>query len=343
MKYDKSITETAALFRSIALHKTFVMESRLDEGEAWDAIKKIIGAPIRGVKSVSDAYDKLLARSQKSEAVQNFDVKVDKLIDGIGNKNPQLKDKVVKYAEWAKKHPIKQSFILAALVAVAAAITGPGGGAAAGFILRAANELIKGEKASTAIGKGAKGALAGAAAGIAAGAIFKPLANMLGDLIVKSIPFNVKGVTQMDIGGSYTMQTTGAGRAVEKTISGKFFVLDKDAAWMTQKIAEMKQGSVSAFLSVESYVDKILHAYGEAGLGVKQAFEAARQDYSVVKESSVMLNLLSAVKKALPALAQGAATSKDMDSPAFKDIAEKVKMLPDNDKQQMIKFLQAQS
>jgi hypothetical protein len=57
--------------------------------------------------------------------------------------------------EWAKANPGKTAAIIGVLTTLAAVAGGPAGGAIAGQILKGAAELMKGEKLSTAVGKGA--------------------------------------------------------------------------------------------------------------------------------------------------------------------------------------------
>jgi hypothetical protein len=76
---------------------------------------------------------------------------------------------------WAQNNPGKTAAIIGVLTTIAALTTGPIGGAIAGQILRGSVELLKGEKLSTAVGKGIKTA----AYGFIAGKTFE----LLGDAI----------------------------------------------------------------------------------------------------------------------------------------------------------------
>ena len=157
------------LFSAYGQYKAMLSEGQLDEAGAWEKVKGAFGKGIAGVKTANDAINKLGALAQQTGPVQNFDDKVEGLLKKIGDKNPKIAELAKKYGDWAKKNPVKQGLIVGMLTATASVLTGPAGGAAAGAILRAGNELLKGEKVSTAIGKAAKTAAVGAGLGALAG------------------------------------------------------------------------------------------------------------------------------------------------------------------------------
>jgi hypothetical protein len=104
---------------------------------------------------------------QDTTPVQAFDQKFDQLKNTINQKFPDSKitSGIAKLGSWAKENPGKTAAIIGVLTAVAALGGGPLGGAIAGQVLRGSSELLKGEKLSTAIGKGAKAAALGGLAG----------------------------------------------------------------------------------------------------------------------------------------------------------------------------------
>lgn len=172
-KTESYVKESSELFQALALRHIMLQEGRLDEASIWDTVKGTVGGVMRGIKSADDAVNKLGSIAQQTQPVKAFDSKVDEIVASIkeklGSKAPKAVATAEKYAEWAKKNPIKQGMIIGALTAVAALAGGPGAAAAAGFILRTANEYMKGEKASTAIGKGVKTAAVGAGLSYLAG------------------------------------------------------------------------------------------------------------------------------------------------------------------------------
>jgi len=201
---ESEIREIAALFEALALRQVMLSEGRLDEAGVWNAVKSAVGKGVAGVKSANDAINRLGQLAQNTAPVQNFDSKVDSILKNIGSRNPQVAEKARQYGEWAKKNPIKQGLIIGMLTAIASLVAGPAGGAAAGAVLRAGNELLKGEKASTAIGKSVKGAAFGWIAGMGVRALGDFVANM-------HISMNpVKGIRDLiDINLDYQRIETG--------------------------------------------------------------------------------------------------------------------------------------
>lgn len=141
--------------------------------------RTLIGKGKDVADAVKTAYDDLVSKVQNSGPVQNVDAKYDqiaaKLKQATGGDNGVMQY-VQKYRDFAKKHPIAQSFIYSALIA-AAGISGVGaGGAAALGLLKMADKLLQGEKFSTAVGKG----LATGATAYAAGQIGKAMQGAAG-------------------------------------------------------------------------------------------------------------------------------------------------------------------
>ncbi len=145
-------------------------------GKAGDALK--------GAKDkISDVwFNKFGGMLQSSAPVAAFDQKWEDIKSKIAAKNPELAAKLAKYGEFAKNNPNLHKFLLAIAGSAAAALgvavaggigagalaVGTGTGIAVG-ILNIADRLLQGQKASTAIGRGATtGAIAGLAAGAAA-------------------------------------------------------------------------------------------------------------------------------------------------------------------------------
>jgi hypothetical protein len=202
---ESEIREMAALFEALALRQVMLKEGRLDEAGVWNAVKSAVGKGVAGVKSANDAINRLGQLAQNTAPVQDFDNKVEGILKNIGSRNPQVAEKARQYGEWAKKNPIKQGLIIGMLTAIASLVAGPAGGAAAGAVLRAGNELLKGEKASTAIGKSVKGAAFGWLAGMGVRALGDFAANM-------HISMNpIKGIRDlMDINLDYQRIETGS-------------------------------------------------------------------------------------------------------------------------------------
>lgn len=126
------------------------------------------------IKQINQKVNELGKKLQDTEPVKNFDAQIEKLKQDIKQKagdDNKIVKQVEKYGDWAKENPGKSAFVIGVLTAAAAFAGGPAGGAAVGFLLRSANEMVKGEKASTAVGKATKTAAIGAIAGAVADAI----------------------------------------------------------------------------------------------------------------------------------------------------------------------------
>jgi len=137
------------------------------------ALGKGIDVTTEAGKAVKAAYDDLVDKVQNSGPMQNADAMYDqateKLKAATGGDQGVMKY-VQKYRDFAKKHPVAQSFIYAALIA-AAGVSGAGlGGAAVLGLLKMTDRLLQGDKFSSALGKGAMtGATAYAASNILGG------------------------------------------------------------------------------------------------------------------------------------------------------------------------------
>jgi len=175
-----------ALFGTIEKTATDMGKNRTMVGKGVDAAGAVGGAavdvaklPVKALKAVDDTINKVGKWLQDTTPVKAFDTKFEQLKDQIGDKFPELEKNLTAMGTWAKENPGKTAAIVGVLTTIAGIAGGPIGGAVAGQILRGANELIKGEKLSTAIGKGAKTAAYGALAGMA----FNYLSNQVTDAL----------------------------------------------------------------------------------------------------------------------------------------------------------------
>ena len=136
-----------------------------------------LGQGVDTARQVDAALNKLGKWLQDTAPVKNFDAKFENLKANINKKFPDSKflDGVSKMGIWAQNNPGKTAAIIGVLTTIAALAGGPVGGAIAGQILKGSVELLKGEKLSTAVGKGIKTA----AYGFIAGKTFE----LLGDAI----------------------------------------------------------------------------------------------------------------------------------------------------------------
>jgi hypothetical protein len=163
-------------------------------GKAVDTTKAVGSAVGTAAGAVNRAIDKLGGYLQTTAPVQYFDQKFEDLKQKISAKlgaDSKTMAVIDQLGQYAKANPGKTAFVIGALTAVAAFTTGPAGGAIAGQILRGATELLKGEKLSTAVGKGAKSA----AIGGALGAGITALGDYFGN--IKVVASQIPGYTQL--------------------------------------------------------------------------------------------------------------------------------------------------
>jgi hypothetical protein len=126
-------------------------------------------------------FNKLGGALQQSDIVQGFDKKWEDIKSKVAAENPKLAEALGKYKQFADKNPKTQKFLLMVATSIAAAIgLSVAGGAAAGIaatglgvgaataIVQIADRLLKNEKLSTAVGRGAT---AGIVAGVTAAGV----------------------------------------------------------------------------------------------------------------------------------------------------------------------------
>jgi len=151
-------------------------------GKAAKGAKDAVNLGADTIKKVNQKINELGKKLQDTTPVKNLDVQVEKLKQEIKQKagdDSKIIQQVEKYGDWAKQNPGKSAFVIGVLTAAAAFAGGPAGGAAVGLLLRSANEMLKGNKASSAVGKAAKTAAVGALAGMAF--------DTIGDSVVDNI------------------------------------------------------------------------------------------------------------------------------------------------------------
>lgn len=146
-------------------------EAATSEGNNQNILGKIAqGAalPIKKIAELNSKMDKfVLGKLDSSQPVQNFDSAFAKAQNQLLQKFPNIKQKLDSYFQFAKKHPVAQGFILAAVIfgashllaaAGVAGATSVAGTALIGFLTRTMDGALRGEKMSHLIYKGAKSA-----------------------------------------------------------------------------------------------------------------------------------------------------------------------------------------
>jgi len=158
-----------------------VEKSATDAGSNRTMLGKAADIPGK----VNDVINNVGKWLQDTTPVKMADQKFEQLKAKVGAKFPDLDKQLTGMGTWMKENPGKSAAIIGVLTALASLAGGPVGGAIAGQVLRGAAELIKGEKLSTAIGKGVKTA----ALGYLSGKAFEMLGNWMAGFREQSIPF----------------------------------------------------------------------------------------------------------------------------------------------------------
>jgi hypothetical protein len=150
--------------------------------------RSAIGYGVDAAKQVNATINKVGKWLQDTTPVKAFDQKFEQLKSSIGQKFPELEKQLTSIGSWAKDNPGKTTAVIGVLTTIASLAGGPVGGAIAGQILRGVTELLKGEKLSTAIGKGVKAAAYGFLAGKSLEEIGKMMQNGLTFVADKIFP-----------------------------------------------------------------------------------------------------------------------------------------------------------
>jgi len=167
----------------------------VEKGSDRTLLGKGLDAAGAAKDKISDVwFNKFGGMLQSSGPVKAFDQKFEEIKSKIAAENPKLAAKLAKYGEFAKDNPNLHKFLLAIAGSVAASLgVAAAGGITAGAlaigtgtaiavgIVNIADRLLKGEKASTAIGRGAT---AGLVAGLTAAGAAK-LAELGKDLVAQ--------------------------------------------------------------------------------------------------------------------------------------------------------------
>jgi len=240
---------------------------------------------------------------QDTTPVQAADQKFEQLKTAIGQKFPDLDQNLTAMGTWMKENPGKSAAIIGVLTAIASLAGGPAGGAIAGQILRGAAELIKGEKLSTAVGKGMKTA----AFGFIAGKAFEMLGNWLGGLRAEVIMRDKFA----DVSFDATKTMSGPGWEWTKNIRGiDVQVLPDDARTINFLMDTISKGG-----------DQAVQAFDKLA---KLSAEINTNDYkqmlvdlgALAKDNDSLYNVIQGAKQGLQAASQGAVAAATGSQPA---------------------------
>jgi hypothetical protein len=280
------------LFTSVEQGATAAGGNRTAIGKSKDVVDKVN-------KIIGDAGKWL----QDTTPVKNFDARFEKLKNDINKKFPDSKllDGISQMGIWAKENPGKTAAIVGILTALASLAGGPIGGAIAGQVLRGSVELLKGEKLSTAIGKGIKTA----AFGYLSGKAFEMLGKFAEGIRIKSLPFGPEnaGFEEVTFGASKTL--TAPGTEWTETIQGVDIIVDPEMASAVRSATNMiRMGGDAASEGFEQLqnVAEIINS-AEYRQNIIDTLEISRQE--LLKNDS-LLNFIKTAKEGLQAASQGA-------------------------------------
>jgi hypothetical protein len=261
--------------------------------------KDVAGKSIEVTKQANEMINKVGRWLQNTTPVKAFDQKFEKLKNDINTKFPDSKilDGITNLGLLAKENPGKTAAIVGILTALASLAGGPIGGAIAGQVLRGTVELLKGEKLSTAIGKGLKTA----ALGFISGKAFEMLGDWVAGFREQSIPFGTDDVGLEQI--SWQAQKTMAAPGMEWTQTTQGFdalVRPEEAEAIRTAVAGIQNGDASAFDSLLAVAREVNSKDYKAGLDemVKGAWEATKNNDSI-------LQWINGIKDGVSAAAQG--------------------------------------
>jgi hypothetical protein len=239
---------------------------------------------------------------QNTTPVQAFDQKFEDLKASIkeklGGDDSAIVGGLQKLGELAKENPGKTAAIVGILTAIASVAGGPIGGAIAGQVLRGSVELLKGEKLSTAVGKGIKTA----ALGFITGKAFEMLGDWVAGFREQAIPFGPAEAGLEEISWQASKTMSAPGMEWTRTTQGfNALVRPEEAEAIRQAVAGIKSGDTGAFDTLLRIArDVNTEDYKKAMDGMVQgAWQAAKDNDSI-------LQFINGAKEGLQASAQGA-------------------------------------
>jgi hypothetical protein len=280
--------------------------------------RTMIGQGKDVLAKANEIIDKAGRWLQDTTPVKAFDQKFEDLKRKINTKFPDSKvlDMISNMGIYAKNNPGKTAAIVGVLTAIASLAGGPVGGAIAGQVLRGAVELLKGEKFSTAIGKGIKTA----AFGYLTGKAFDLLGDWVGKFREQSIPFGAEdaGLEKASWNATYSMKAPGF-EWTRTTQGFNVLVKPEEASAIRAAMNLVKgggDGAVEGFDQLRSLADIVRNKEYIADL--QSAVDGA---WKVAKDNDSLLQFINTAKQGLQASAQGAVAAAGV---AGKDKKESV-------------------
>lgn len=271
-----------------------VEKSNIEGGQS----RTLAGKGIDVAKKANEIIDQLGAKIQDTAPVKAFDQKFEQLKSKVAEKFPDLAQKTAALGSWVEKNPGKSALVIGILTALASLAGGPVGGAIAGQVLRGAQELLKGEKLSTAVGKGIKTA----ALGYLSGKAFEIIGDYVSGMRADSIPFGPKdaGLEKVSWGAERTL--TAPGLTSKETLQGfNVVVFPEQQEAINSAMNLIRQGDSSGFDTLRTVAAEIRTPEYKAA--IKDIMKSAR---SLQLSNDSLMQWINGIAKAGQALSQGA-------------------------------------
>lgn len=200
MESDLSNSQIEILFRTLAAERNAGTSIQSQTKNNIATIGKALGVPKKMAIKVQTTLKDLTKKLESNEMVQKAESGASWAIDKLDNKVAIAQKKAREALEnteggekfmssldsigkYAKNNPKKTAFAIGALTAVTTFVTGGMGGPVTGLLIRGSLEMIKGEKFSSAVKKGA----ITAALGGAVGGIFGMASDQISDLVASAV------------------------------------------------------------------------------------------------------------------------------------------------------------
>jgi len=303
--------------RQDQLNNLFPLVQKLSDetGNNRSGVGKTKDAVVDTVKVANEYLTKIGKLIQDTEPVQNFDAKFEKLKTDIKAKlgeDSRITSGIESLGKYAKMNPGKTAFAVGVMTALVGVGTGGSviGIGVAAALLKGSVEVLKGEKLSTAIGKGLK---TGVISGLAAG-----LVNVVGDWLsgmqAEIVPF--EGLDRISFEASKSIQSPG----FEWTRSMNFenlTVLPKDADLAMQLVADIAKGDPFAFDSLAELAKSVNTA--EYATEMAKFTNAAKD---IALQNDATYQAITAIQTALAATAGGAVAGKSVSDDRGEDQQE---------------------
>ena len=269
--------------------------------------RTVIGRGVDVAKKANEVINNAGKWLQNTTPVKAFDQKFDNLKATVSKKlgqDSKIMQGIDRLGQLAKENPGKTAAVIGILTAIASFAGGPVGGAIAGQVLKGSVELLKGEKLSTAIGKGAKAAaigwLTGKAIDFIGSALSKPIEIVADKIDPQLATTNGFSRTIREIGGKFGDRF---GNFNTGPLGGRPEDLDKIAALFNKATDSWEAGNYEVAADQwQTMQEEISRIYSTDYFDALQVDVERAQDWMAAAEG------VKDFAGAMSNLAQGAAT-----------------------------------